>query len=162
VKLRAITCLLIMACTFPSSTDTNTVTTPDRATFPPVADLLGKRCGTLDCHGSAYRNLRVYGSLGLRLAPTDRPLSKGMTTPQEYDADFQSIVGLEPEIMTEVVTQGGASPDRLTFVRKARGTENHKGGSLMQAGDPEDTCITSWLAGKTDVAVCASATASAF
>jgi hypothetical protein len=163
VKLRPIVLLLVVvACTFPSSTATNAVTPPDRASFPPVADLLGKRCGTLDCHGSAYRNLRVYGSLGLRLSPNDRPLSKGQTTPEEYDADFASIVGLEPEIMNEVVQQGGASPDRLTFVRKARGTEHHKGGSLMQAGDPEDECITSWLSGHTDVAGCASATASAF
>ena len=154
--------LLIVACTFPSSTATNIVTPPDRATFPPVADLLEKRCGTLDCHGSSFRNLRVYGSLGLRLDPADRPLSKGQTTPDEYDADFASIVGLEPEIMNEVVTSGGASPDRLTFVRKARGSEHHKGGSLMQAGDPEDACITSWLAGHTDVAGCAAATASAF
>jgi hypothetical protein len=153
---------LILACTFPSSTATNDVTTPDLATFPPVADLLGKRCGTLDCHGSAYRNLRVYGSLGLRLAPNDRPLSKGQTTPDEYDADFESIIGLEPELMSDVVTSGGASPDRLTFVRKARGTEAHKGGSLMQAGDPEDECITSWLAGHTDIAGCTAATASAF
>ena len=162
MRLRPILALLIVACTFPSSTATNLATTPDRATFPPVADLLGKRCGTLDCHGSAYRNLRVYGSLGLRLAPTDRPLAHGQTTPEEYDADFESIVGLEPELMTEVVTQGGVQPDRLTFVRKARGTEHHKGGSLMNAGDPEDNCITSWLAGQTDVAGCISATASAF
>jgi hypothetical protein len=162
VKLRALLPLLILACAFPSSTATNDVTTPDLATFPPVADLLGKRCGTLDCHGSAYRNLRVYGSLGLRLSPNDRPLSKGQTTPDEYDADFESIIALEPELMSDVVTSGGASPDRLTFVRKARGTEAHKGGSLMQAGDPEDECITSWLAGHTDVAGCAAATASAF
>ena len=162
MKLRPIFALLIVACTFPSSTATNSVTLPDRTTFPAVADLLEKRCGTLDCHGSAFRNLRVYGSLGLRLAPNDRPLSKGQTTPEEYDADFESIVGLEPEIMGEVVADGGANPDRLTFVRKARGSEHHKGGSLMQAGDPQDTCITSWLAGKTDVAGCASATASAF
>ena len=164
MRLRPIVALLIaiVACTFPSSTATTTATVPDRASFQPVAVLMGKRCGTLDCHGSAYRNMRVYGSLGLRLAPTDRPLSKGQTTSDEYDADFESIVGLEPEIMTEVVTSGGASPDRLTFVRKARGSEHHKGGSLMQAGDPEDACITSWLAGHTDVAGCAAATASAF
>jgi len=160
--LRPMALLVIVACTFPSATTTNSVTLPDRATFPPVADLLGKRCGTLDCHGSAYRNLRIYGSLGLRLSPNDRPVSKGQTTAEEYDADFESIIALEPELTSAVVSEGGASPDRLTFVRKARGTEHHKGGSLMQAGDPEDTCITSWLAGKTDVAGCASATASAF
>jgi hypothetical protein len=163
VRFRALAALsIVVACTLPSSTNTNPEIVPDRATFPPVADLLEKRCGTLDCHGSAYRNMRVYGSLGLRLAPNDRPLAKGQTTAQEYDADFDSIVALEPELTSAVVTAGGASPERLTFVRKARGTEHHKGGSLMQAGDPEDTCITSWLAGRTDVADCTSATTSAF
>jgi hypothetical protein len=150
------------SCSSPSSDATVTTAVPDRATFPPVGDLLAKRCGTLDCHGSAYRNLRIYGSQGLRLSPDDRPISKGQTTQAEYDADFHSIVALEPEVMTAVVSEGGASPDRLTFVRKARGSEHHKGGSLMQAGDPQDRCITSWLAGSTDVADCVAATASSF
>ena len=154
--------VVVVACTLPSSTTTNAESVPDRASFPPVADLLERRCGTLDCHGSAYRNMRVYGSLGLRLAPSDRPLSKGQTTTAEYDAVFDSIVALEPELTSTVVQSGGASPERLTFVRKARGSEAHKGGSLMQAGDPEDTCITSWLAGHTDSATCVSATAGAF
>ncbi len=152
---------IIFACSTPANTTVVGVV-PDSATFPPVADLLVKRCGTLDCHGSVYRNLRVYGSLGLRLSPDDRPISKGQTTPAEYQNDFDSVVGLEPEIMTTVVTEGGASPDRLTFVRKARGTEHHKGGSLMQEGDAEDRCITSWLAGSTDVADCQSAVAASF
>ena len=65
------------------------------------------------------------------------------------------MVGLEPEVMSAVVSQGGAQPERLTLVRKARGTEAHKGGSLMNAGDDRDVCLTSWLAGKTDTVACA-------
>ena len=64
--------------------------------------------------------------------------------------------------MSAVVSEGGASPDRLTFVRKARGTEQHKGGSLMQQGDPQDLCVTSWLAGHTDEPDCLAATAASF
>ncbi len=135
---------------------------PDRASFPPVADLLVHRCGTLDCHGETARNLRLYGSLGLRLSPGDRPVSKGTTSVAEYDEDFASVVGLEPEAMSAVVSQGGASPERLTFVRKARGAEAHKGGALFSPGDAQDRCVTSWLAGATDVADCRAATASTF
>jgi len=153
---------IVLACSTPAPDARFTGAVPDRASFPPVADLLVKRCGTLDCHGSAYRNLRVYGSQGLRLSPDDRPISKGQTTQAEYDEDFRSVVGLEPEVMSTVVSEGGANPDRLTFVRKARGTEHHKGGSLMLAGDPQDQCITSWLEGHTDVAVCVSATGASF
>jgi hypothetical protein len=133
---------------------------PDRASFPAVSDLLDHRCGTLDCHGVTYRNLRIYGREGLRLAATDRPTSKpGTTTVAEYDATFQSLVGLEPELMGAVVAEGGARPERLTFVRKARGTEDHKGLAIWPAGGPEDLCVTSWLAGKADAATCAKALA---
>jgi hypothetical protein len=56
--------------------------------------------------------------------------------------------------MSDVVKSGGANPERLTFYRKARGLEEHKGGTIVQAGDPQDTCITSWLASHVDVAAC--------
>jgi hypothetical protein len=154
--------VILLACSSTATDATVTIAEPDRASFVPVGDLLEKRCGTLDCHGSAFRNLRIYGSFGLRFAPSDRPLSKGQTTAAEYDQSFRSIVALEPEIMHAVVTEGGANPDRLTFVRKARGSEHHKGGSLMQPGDPSDVCILSWLAGHTDVAGCIAAKDSAF
>ena len=29
-----------------------------KAQFPPVASMLSRRCGTIDCHGSKYRNFR--------------------------------------------------------------------------------------------------------
>ena len=153
--LALLTAALIAACSTPSSDARFVATPPDRASFPPVADLLDHRCGSLDCHGSIARNLRLYGSEGLRLDPNARPSSQPSTTSAEYDQDFASIVGLEPEVMSDVVKSGGQNPERLTFYRKARGLEEHKGGTLVQAGDAQDTCIRSWLAGSTDKAACA-------
>ena len=133
-------------------------TVPDRTSFPVVADLLGNRCGTLDCHGVTYRNFRIYGREGLRAAAGDRPSSKpGTTTPAEYDGTFQSLVALEPEIMSQVVTEKGAAAERLTLIRKARGTEDHKGLAIWAIGSPEDVCLTSWLANKVETAICVAA-----
>jgi hypothetical protein len=135
-------------CSTSAPDDRFTATVPDRASFPPVAQLLVHRCGTLDCHGSAFRNLRVYGNEGLRWASGDRPLSPPCTTATEVDQDFLSLDALEPEILSAVVLEHGAQPERLTFLLKARGSENHKGGSAWAAGSPEDMCVTGWLAGQ--------------
>lgn len=132
---------------------------PDRETFPFVADLLVHRCGTLDCHGKVGRNLRLYGHEGLRLAGTDYPTAEPTTTVAEYDEDYLSIVTLEPEKMQAVIAEQGASPDRLTLVRKARGSEHHKAGTIWSTSDKSDLCLTSWLAGHTDTAACLEGTA---
>jgi hypothetical protein len=140
------------------------------AAFKPVALFLDHRCGTLDCHGQVGRNLRLYGKEGLRLDPPsctatgmgglpstcNVPGIKPMTA-DELEADYRSAVTLEPEIMTEVVTQGGAQPDRLTLVRKPRAEEHHKGGQVITVGDDQDVCLTSWLAGAVDTTACANA-----
>jgi hypothetical protein len=132
-------------------------TTPDRATFAPVSDLLEHRCGSLDCHGVVQRNLRVYGAAGLRLDPTAQPSSKQFTTDAEYDQNYQSVIGLEPEAMTLVVSQKGDNPLRLSLLRKPLGVESHKGGTLIMKGDDQYTCIASWLAGNEDMLACARA-----
>ena len=126
-----------------------------------VAPAIAWSCGTLDCHGSLARNMRIYGQYGLRMALNDTPGGMPITD-HEIDADFRSVSGLEPEIMNQVVADGGAHPERLTLIRKARGTEHHKGGALWSEGDPQDLCVTSWLAGHTDEAGCVSATRSSF
>jgi hypothetical protein len=127
---------------------------PDRATFPAVASALDRRCATLDCHGTPERNLRLYGRSGLRLDPADVPGS-GDTTEAEHDASYESIVGLEPEIMSLVVSERGRAPERLTLIRKARGIEAHKGGARIALGDDSDVCLTSWLGSAPDEEVCA-------
>jgi hypothetical protein len=116
----------------------------------PVADYLDHRCGSLDCHGDTQRNLIIYGCNGLRLdgvEPGCPPTRAPQATTEEYAATYASLVGLEPEVMNEVIANHGADPDSLTFVRKARGEEAHKGGQLIDAGDVQDQCITMWLAG---------------
>jgi hypothetical protein len=133
---------------------------PDRASFPPVAQLLDVRCGSLNCHGTIARNLRLYGSAGLRWSASDRPLVPLCDTQTEVDQDYESVVGLEPEALSAVVAAGGADPDQLTMVRKARGIESHKGGQIWIQGDNSDTCLTSWLSGDANSNACARGVAS--
>jgi hypothetical protein len=140
-----------MACSAPPDAAQIGISTPDRATFPPVSLLLDHRCGSLDCHGARTRNLEIFGCEGRRLgdaSPGCRNASGTDTTVDEHDATFRSLVALEPAVMTAVVQGNGRNPELLTFVRKARGTEAHKGGALITPGDDQDVCITSWLAGQ--------------
>jgi ABC-type amino acid transport substrate-binding protein len=146
-----------LACSSPAPNARTVETTPDVASFPAVGAMLIQACGTLDCHGTVGRNLRLYGDTGLRLSLTDVPSTLIVTTDAEIAQDYASVVGLEPEIMSQVVASGGANPERLTFVRKARGLEAHKGGAVIAAGDSRDRCITSWLQGHADAASCTAA-----
>jgi hypothetical protein len=151
------------ACASAPSDSRIGVDAPDRSQFPPVGDYLTHRCGSLDCHGNAQRNLKIYGCEGLRLDPMDVPGCRAMvamgvdTTTAEYDATYRSVVGLEPTVMTTVVQGKGKNPELLTLVRKARGQESHKGGTLITPGDDQDNCIASWLAGQTNTDACAAA-----
>ena len=82
----------------------------------------------------------------MRLKPNEDERCTTATTPDEYNATYRSLVSLEPNVMTAVFDGQGADPELLTFVRKARGTEAHKGGALVTPGDAQDTCIKMWLA----------------
>jgi hypothetical protein len=124
--------------------------------------LLALRCGSLDCHGSVDRNMALWGYQGMRLPLADPNATPNLpgsadTTVDELVADYHSVVGLEPEILTAVVEDGGASPERLTMVRKARGSESHKGNKIWNEGDDSDVCLTSWLASNVDKGACARA-----
>jgi hypothetical protein len=149
--------LALCACSVPAKDDRWRGSLPDEASFPEVAQVLVRHCGTLDCHGSSARNLRLYGSEGLRLSPDDRPQTPACTSADEIARDYASLVGLEPELLSAVVADGGAHPERLTIVRKARGTEDHKGGAPFQQGDSGDRCLTSWLADQADPDACLAA-----
>jgi len=146
------------------------VLTPDSSetNWGPVADYLDHRCGTIDCHGNPARNLRIYGCNGMRLSDADiasciHRNGGSLTTPAEHMATFRSLVGLEPTVMSEVVADYGQHPELLTFIRKMRGTEAHKGGQIDHAGDDQDICVTSWLTtghpdgGQTDQTACMNA-----
>lgn len=130
----------------------------DGSAFRPVSEVLEKRCGTLDCHGTPFRPLRIYGQLGLRL-PIAQKDWKGKpedyakyysgdgslpTTADELLANYQSVVGLEPELTTKVVEQQ-LLPEALTFIRKPRLAEKHKGGKIWDQAKPGDLCLTAWI-----------------
>jgi hypothetical protein len=142
------------ACSAESGPSALTVPPPDD--FALVSTALGARCGTLDCHGRVEQNLRLYGEIGLRLDAADVP-GGDEATPLEHDANYQSVIALEPEVLSRVWRDGGSGADRLTIVRKARGQEAHKGGSIFAEGEAGDRCLLSWLAGATDVDGCSAA-----
>jgi hypothetical protein len=148
--------------------------------FGPLGDMLDHRCGTLDCHGQIGRNLRIWGCDGMRLQSNTSPAScsdtngGSKTTPDEHSATYRSLVGLEPNVMSAVYDgcqsasgsyppPDSCHPELLTFVRKARGTEAHKGGQLITVDgvdggpDPQDVCIVTWLEGQTDRKQCSKA-----
>jgi hypothetical protein len=125
---------------------------PSRDDFPEVGDALQPSCATLDCHGQVGRNLRIYGYGGLRLSAFDSPAGDP-TTDLEYLASYESLVSLEPEALSSVVTLQ-ADPNQLALVRKTRGLEHHKGGQRARAGDALDRCIVLWLTGKFDPNPC--------
>jgi hypothetical protein len=135
---------------------TPAVTGADGGMTAGVDALLEKRCGTLDCHGQMGRPLRIFGQNGLRLISQDAANVPGIqpTTQTEYVANYQSVIGLQPELMTDVV-QGNAPPTDLLLLRKPLQLERHKGGPVLHTGDYGTTCILSWLANQTDYQVCA-------
>jgi hypothetical protein len=144
-----------VACSSPDTTARVDPIGPSLEQFAYVAPVLSRRCGSLDCHGSVFRNMRVYGYGGQRLGEGGlSPESPNRLTPDEVKATYDAVIGLEPEIMREVVQSGGKNPERLTFVRKGRGDEGHKGDRRITPGDPSDLCITSWLAGSVRVTDC--------
>lgn len=147
----------LVSCSTPEDGRTNAATL-DAKTFGPVSEVLVVRCGSLDCHGSRYRNYRLVGYGAGRLEPTTTP-DGAKTTDAEIAYNYGSTVGVEPETMREVAAAKGAGADRLTLVRKARGEEAHKGDRRIVPGDAADRCLLSWLSGATDTTACAAAKA---
>ena len=139
-------------CAFPDTSATVTATCPDRPSFSSVSPFLEAGCGTVDCHGAPSRPLRVMGYNGLRLSPTDHP-GGNPTTVAEVDANWRSVCGLEPELITPV-TEGLASPDTLLLLQKPLLQTHHKGNAVIVQGDDGTTCLTSWLTGHVDAAAC--------
>jgi hypothetical protein len=169
--------LFLATCSGYDATAVTRVTGPPfgdgGADFRPVSAVVERRCGTLDCHGQIVRPLLIYGQYGLRLDGGtaddgggddggaegganggDYPGGLLPTTPAELIANFQSMCGLEPEILGQVVA-GQAPPEALTLVRKPRLAEKHKGGLVWNKGDDGDVCMVSWLMGMTDTMTCA-------
>ncbi len=148
---------LVVACSSPDTAGRVDPIGPNRDDFKLVAPMLVRRCGSTDCHGSSFRNFRLYGYGGQRLAAADRPDFPALIQPDELRFDYDAVIGIEPEIMRDVVQANGAGFDRLSLVRKGRNEEDHKGGQRIEPGDPADTCLLTWLSNTTNAAACASA-----
>lgn len=139
---------------------------PDRDAFVDggVSDFMARRCGALDCHGDVARPMRLYGADGLRLAVVpDAPRDTRPTTNDERVANWRSVVGLEPEEISESVATGGAYRSFMLFEKPLSiegGGVRHKGGPVLRASDadPGWVCLTSWIAGEVDAQRCKDAT----
>lgn len=109
-----------------------------------VSAVFERRCGSLDCHGTLGRNMRIYSSRGLRL-PNEAGLAPGAgdTSLDEITANYNSIMTLEPEATNAVID--GADPYSLLIVKKPLEIEKHKGGPTIRRGDDSERCIISWL-----------------
>lgn len=109
-----------------------------------VTTVVERRCGSLDCHGTIGRNMRIYSSNGLRL-PNEAGLRPGAgeTTLDEITANYQAILTLEPEQTNKVLD--GADPNTLLFMKKPLELEKHKGGPAIRKGDDAERCLISWL-----------------
>jgi hypothetical protein len=127
------------------------------AANPGVHAFLERRCGTLDCHGQTGRAFRLYSSGGLRMANDAGLISGGgADTPAEILANYQSLIGLQPEETSRVVARIDP-PTSLLVVAKPLGLETHKGGHALATGDTGDACLESWLAGAIGLAACIAA-----
>lgn len=134
---------------------------PDQAVFQSaVSPYLERRCGTLDCHGASARPLRLYGRYGLRFhAQTGSPVTPACvdeapnvpggvaTTPCELEANYFSVCNVDSAKMDEIAQNANIADESL-LITKARATEKHKGGKVVnEADDPGNDCLLGWLAG---------------
>ena len=110
-----------------------------------VQPVLAARCGTLDCHGSIGRPLRIFSQFGLRLVDDAGNVSGGApTTTAEVFADYTAAISVQPELTSKVFA-GIDDPHVLLLLRKPLARERHKGGQVFQSGDDGDNCLSSWL-----------------
>jgi hypothetical protein len=156
VALASVLLASVVACSGPKDGQTVVLATPDSATFPPVSDALEVRCGTLDCHGSIYRNLRMYGIYGVR-ADSKAVTGVGATTEDEYQRNYASLISIAPEALSAIVTAHGAGFEHWIVITKGTNAENHKGGERMKKGDPAYNCLSSWVLGALDMNACTDA-----
>jgi hypothetical protein len=153
----AVCAAVLASCSGPSNTETVSFTFPDSMQFTSlVSPALEIRCGTLDCHGSIYRNLRFFGKYGSRLSSKD---ATGLqdTTPDELQRNYESLVSLEPENLASIAAKHGQGFDKWMVVLKGTNAVFHKGGERMKKGDPTYTCLLSWVTGAADMNACTTA-----
>lgn len=132
---RAVLAALLLSCA--ARTEAEESAEPPRAELDyevyaaGVHDVFARRCGSLDCHGSTARAMRVYWYAGLR--QDGLLVGRQPTSEAEVRATFESIAALT------------SLAPRLVF-DKAQGRAGHEGGVLVFGGaDPAEKCLAEWL-----------------
>jgi hypothetical protein len=159
---------VMTSCSIPDASRVTTVggpNGPNEDLYKQYVDpYLARRCATLDCHGQVGRPLRLYSQLGLRqsdagvIDPIDVTGFRGEpTTDAEKHANYEAVVGLQPEVMAQVAADLGAGSDRLLLLLKPQMLIPHKGGKIINQGQGNDNdtdpttlgydCINTWLGG---------------
>jgi len=139
---------------------------PDKEEFISggVSAMMESRCAGLDCHGQVGRPLRLYSGRGLRLATPEQDLRDNRpTTPEERLENYQSVIGVDPEGLSDTVESGGVYVDNQLIKKPLDDSSvgvRHKGGQIMQPNDndPAYRCLIGWLSGRPDRAACTEAT----
>jgi hypothetical protein len=138
----------VIGCAGPAGDDKFVITPPPGPpTFNPVSTVVELHCGTLNCHGNEARNMRFFGFYGVRLDARDKT-GFAVTTDAEFLANFESLIAIEPERLSQIVRSGGANASKWVVLSKGRGDEHHKGGARLVRGDAADTCILSWISAR--------------
>src|SRR6185437_541330 len=136
---------------------------PDQGSFTDnkVSQMMERRCGSLDCHGAEGRPLRLYSQWGLRLSPSkDGTRVSGATTKAEQAANYEAVVGLQPEELSTCFQSKGAVFDTLQLLKKPIDIDGqgirHKGGPVLRPTltDPGWQCLYGWVSGTVDQTQC--------
>jgi hypothetical protein len=144
---------LLASCSGPNANDEFKFTPPDSAAFKLVSPALEINCGTLDCHGSIYRNMRLFGHYGARLDPK-LTTGKEDTTDQEMESNFTSVISIDAENFASIVANHGKGFDQWMVVLKGENAVEHKGLARMKKGDDTYNCLLSWVTGNVDMNAC--------
>jgi hypothetical protein len=131
------------------------VTGPSRQLYVKyVSEVMERRCGTLDCHGSDYRPMSILGRDGLRHPAEGNRTGEADSTDLEKSSNYFSVCAIEPEKVARVVDDpGGNAVNTLLLVRKARGQEGHKGGKVFDPWDDSDRCVVGWFRGDAEASI---------
>ena len=145
-------------CLGDEATATQTFKCPSRESFTgesadggadvlAVSAFMERRCGTLDCHGTTLRPMRIFGKFGLRDPAQHNVTGGAPTTSAEIDANYTAVCNVDAEQMHKATEDFGQSAEKLLVLQKARGVEGHKGGTIVTPGTPADDCLLGWLRG---------------